>query len=237
MPKKSYKKSYKSKKPYRQSRLKTVKKMVGDAPETMVEKISRYGGALGTVAGTVARIMSMINVETKFFETSTSATAMGNTSGTAFNTTINQIAGGTAENQRIGEKVVNSNLIINYVAKIHASATATLAKLVVVYDKKPEIASAAWSAVMLADTPLSQLNKDNGDRFIILAVRTFPLGSTSSQTLCGKIYIPLNKVHSDWNSTTGSDFEKGEIKVMALSDEGTNQPTLAITTRLNYYDN
>lgn len=231
MPKKSYKKKGKS----RPSRLKTVKKMVGTTPETYIEKIAKYGGKIGAVAGTVAKIMALINVETKYFETS-SSNPVSNTG--TYQVTLNNIAGGTAENQRVGEKVVNDNLIINYVAKVNASATNTLMRIIVFFDKKPEVSyPPTWLQVMTSATPVSQNNKDNGDRFIMLRSVMVPLTSQGAQQKVGKIFVPLSKIHSSWNSSSGTDFEQGAIFLYAIADEATNTPTLEFTSRINYYDN
>lgn len=217
------------------SKLKTVQKMTGNEPNTLMEKIANYGGKIGAVAGTVAKIMALINVETKYKDYTQTPATVANASG--YSAILNALSQGSAEDERAGEKVVSKDLIFQYSAKINASATNTLLTFFIAYDKKPEVGSVAYTDVMASANPISLINKDNSDRFVLLKKITLNLNSNGRQSAIGKIYIPLTRIHCSWNSSTSTDFEQGRIFMMAISDEATNQPTLGFTSRYNYYDN
>lgn len=232
---KSYKRVGKS-----QRKNDTLKKMTGGAPKTAIERLAGYAGNIGVLAKTVAKIMTFINVETKYYEnTQTYQTVPA--SGSGYILYLNNISQGNGENERNGEKVVNKNLTINYGARIHTSGVSNIIGIIIVYDKKPEIGqtTTVWTDVMNSASPLAQVNKENGDRFVILARRMLELTQAGQQQLTGKIFCKLEKVHTDWNSATATDWEKGAIKAIAISDDASTllNPTLELRSRINFYDN
>ena len=133
--KRSYRRNYQRK---GSRRLKTFRKMTGGTPETVVDKIARYGGAVGTIAKTVSGIMSMINVETKYYDKVFPLNPVSNIGG--YVGLLNDISAGNGESERSGEKVVGKELLVNYQAQIaNTTVPNTLIAMYVVYDKKPEL--------------------------------------------------------------------------------------------------
>lgn len=236
MPKRNYykgKRTYRKKRYNRPSRLQTVRKLAGQPAESMVDRIARYGGAIGKVASTVAGIASLINVETKNYDSSFNSTISSSGTGQSFV----DIGQGNADNQRNGEKVVSKDLNINYDLTCNSSATNTTVGLAIVMDKKPEVGASNWATVFSANDPNAMLNKDNTDRYIILKRLTIPLSSITNSHASGKIYLNLKRIHIEWNSSTSTDFEKNNIFMLMISNEATNTPTLKYYARYNFYDN
>lgn len=231
----SKKKGYSKRKPYGK-KLRSTRKLIGQAPESTVDKIARYGGAIGSVARTVSQMMNWINVETKRYDLV--QVFAGVSSAGLYNLILNQIAQGNADNQRSGEKVVGKDLLINYALRISPSAPNTTVGIFVVYDKKPEVGGMTWLDYKDDGSPIAQSNVDNGDRYVTLKKVLIQLNQSGRPSAVGQMRISLNRIHSEWNSGLATDFEKGAIHLIACSDQtGDNVPLLEVRSRYRYFDN
>lgn len=182
----------------------------------------------------------MINSEKKYLDTVVTATNVDNT-GTTYNQIINAIPEGDDYNSRDGRSILNDSIHLTYTAKVNSSATNTILKMVLVCDKKPDATTAcSYNQVYGSAAVNAQINKaSEGDRFVILAKRVLKLNPGASPSITGDIYYKLNGVHTKYDGTgsTIGDVEKNAYFVIAVSDEATNYPTLAFTSRFSWYDN
>lgn len=206
-----------------------MKKMMGH-----VERGLSFGFGL---AKKVKFLSGLINVEKKFVNISNSASVSNSVS--SYSIVMSQIAEGDDVAQRNGRSVLYDSLNIHWSAKIHASATNTLIKIVVVCDKKPDIGAANFGTVFGNSTTVNgHIDKlTEGDRFVIMKVVLVRLNSGEGLAQTGKMYIGLKGVHGKFDGTGATDYEGNVFYIMALSDEATNTPTLAFDSRLSYFDN
>lgn len=220
----NYKRRNMMRKP-RPSRLRTVQKMTG------IKR--RY--ARTRLEARINNLESRLASEVRYYDSNVAPTAIDNTG--TFNALLNSVSQGDGETNRQGEHVKSKNLIINYTAKINASATNTTMSMAIILDKKPEVGSAPWTTVYASAVPQSLFNKDNGDRFVVLKHVQIGLNNAGRNAINGQLYIPLTNIPVEWNSATGTDFSTNRLAMIAISDEATNTPTLSVYSRYNFYDN
>lgn len=221
-----YKKYYRTMmRKLRPSRLQTLQKMTGVRPKYGRSRLERR----------INNIESRLSTEVLFFDNNVAPTAVDNAG--AYQVIFNAISQGDGENDRTAEKVKGKNLVLNYTAKINASATNTTLAMAIVYDKKPAIGATSWTTVYQNAVPQSQFLKDNGDRYVVLKHMVLSLNNAGKNAVSGKIFINLKDIASEWSSSTNTAFTKGRLSLVAISDEATNTPTLTVYSRYNFYDN
>lgn len=217
------------------SKLKKVRKMVGNTPETWTDKISRYGGAIGKIAKTVSMLSNFINVEVKYYDKAQVATNLFNDG--AYSYVLNDVPQGDGEGQRDGEKIVFKNLIVKYSILANSGQPTTQAMIAIILDKKPEVGAVVWTSVYNSNQVIPLINRDNSDRFVILKSIFVNMNNSGNLSRMGTINVNLSRIHEKFNSATGTDIESNRLHIIAISDKATDQPTLQFNSRLNYYDN
>lgn len=206
-----------------------VKRMMGH-----VERGLSYGVGL---AKKVKFLSGLINVEKKFFQTSFSGVVSNLTS--SYASVLSDIPQGDDINNRNGRSILWDSLNIHWSAKISASATNTLLRITIVCDKKPDVGGVNYGTIYTTGgTVLGHIDKGGeGDRFVILRTFLVRLNAGEGLSQTGKLFIGLKGIHQIFDGTGATDREKNSLWIVAISDEGTNFPTLAYDCRLSFYDN
>lgn len=228
--------------PPRRGRLQTARKMTGNEPTTIVDKIANGVGTVATVAKTVSMLASMINVEDKYVDTPIVLTPSPGTP--TFALQLNQIAQGVDFNQRNGNKVLDKCLQINMRMFLDATAT-TLAsntmRIIILIDKKPQIGALTFNTVYSpANDPAALIDKNvGGDRIVVLKDMKFVFSGGERRLFYKKFYCNLARIHTQFTGPTATAFETGAIYMIGVTDVSGLQPPLYIrgNARFCYMDN
>lgn len=174
-----------------------------------------------------------------------------NTTGTINN--LVSCAQGTGEAQRVGQKI--QVISVEYDIQV-AVATTDLAnvasyptnsnavKLILVYDKQPNGATATWGNVMQATGATAAFeyrNIDYFDRFDILAMERIELDSTSQNSARVHRFVPMSKEvrYNGGNTGTITDVMTGNLMLMATDENGSGLRSTVWygKVRVRYIDN
>lgn len=223
-------------------RIEKVRKMVGTKPETTMDKISKWGGVIGTIGSSVASIASMINVEDKFVDSTINYDL---SAGTPINgQVLNQIAQGSDVNQRNGNKILDKYLQVNLRVFLDATATALATqtvRIVILIDKKPQIGALTWNTVYSGTNNVTGLINKNtaGDRIVVLQDKKMVLNGGNMRLFYKKLYINLSRIHSQYTGSTATAYESGMIYILAITDVAGASPDVHVRgdARFAYMDN
>lgn len=215
--------------------------MVGDNPESTVDKIAKGVGTVATIARTVSGIVSMINVEDKFIDTPLNGTM---STVTQFAQVLNSMIQGVDYNQRNGNKVLDKCLQINFAISLDPTTlanTTLIIRIVVLIDKKPQIGPMVWNTVYTPNNDVTgMINKNlSGDRIVILKDKKLILNGTNVRQRYIKMYFPLERIHTQWTGPTATAFEANSIYILGISAAGglTPAPVIQGNARFCYMDN
>lgn len=205
----------------------------------MLGTVSRYASnarsawALAKSAWSgVKYIKGLVNSEVYKYDLDVTPTT--DTSGTV--THISAVAIGDGDNNRTGNGIFVRSIYLRGTMIKHASATSTFVRMLIVQDTQqasdtiPPITGVLESIAINAP-----LNSDAVGKFNILRDKVFVLNSQHPQQVLQE-YIPL-KVHVRFNGTAGTDVQRNNMYVMFFSNEATNAPTVAYSSRVSYHDN
>ena len=162
--------------------------------------------------------------------------------GTSPNTTpstqqLTAIAQGDEIDDRTGNSIFVRGITWRFCLELHASATATQVRMVLVKDNQQGADSApSWTTVFSSAAIDSLLNIQTLGRFTILKDKTYLLDAVNRRQIFEKGFYPM-KYHVRFNGTTSSDIQKNGLYLMYMSNEATNTPTLDGVWRTNFYDN
>lgn len=149
---------------------------------------------------------------------------------------VSALATGDDELSRTANSVLTNYLLIKGKVQLHSSANFSQVRLVVVRDKQQiGDTSPTYTDVYESAGTQAFLNKNTVGRFDILYDRMCDLDSNNPQIIINH-YIKLNQ-HVRFNGTASTDIQKGGIYFFAVSDQGTNLPTVGMSVRLAFYDN
>lgn len=213
-----------------------IRKLAGQRPLTFVERASRYAGMVGKVAGTVSQIAGLINSEVKNNDVTISGTGITNSG--SFSTQLTDIAEGDDYNQRNGRFILSKHL--QYRMQIIGDSTVqTRFSYAIIMDKKPDegLTATPWTDVFTSTDPTAMINRNSSDRFIILKREMIGLNSGGNTIQTRKGYINLKGIHLKYDGTTSTSYDKNQIFVIAVSNQGVNVPAFWCTFRYEYYDN
>lgn len=240
-----YKRTYRKRtnyrrKPMRKGRLQNARKMTGNEPNSIIDKIASGVGTVATIARSVAGIASMINVEDKFVDTVISADPSPGTPDFAL--VLNQIAQGSDFNQRNGNKVLDKCLQINMRCFLDAAATALATntlRCVILIDKKPQIGALTFPLIYGADVA-GLINKNTaGDRIVVLKDMKMIFNGGNNRLFYKKVFINLSRIHSQYTGPTATAYEAGTIYFLLYADVAGLSPALHVrgNARFCYMDN
>lgn len=170
------------------------------------------------------------NQELKFYDTAANTVSVS-TSGVVLLAT--NIAVGTAQTQRIGQKVTVKSHLLRYTLTA-ADSTQSVRVVIARYmdNGNPTIADLLQDTV--TNPWLSPLDRDKGHRFSVLFDKMHALGTYTDANICEKVYLSGNwDVH--WNASAVN--EKGGLYIFVISDSGVaSHPSIDYSSRVRFVD-
>ncbi len=207
---------------------------------------ARLSGFYGRFSGAGA--------ELKFLDTSKAFTAF-TLAGVVFDDSLNHVAQGNTESQRVGRKVVARHLSFRGIVQSGIATTTTttdnMYRIIVYCDKQANGAAAAVTDILETGALLSHYNLANQNRFKILydQTRNVPinaLGQTAAGTFSTvstdfkwEINLKMNiPIEFDNTATDGSiaTIRSNNIGIIGLSITDAGAPLLTYISRLRYSD-
>lgn len=219
------------------------RRLAGQSALTTVERMTKVGGRIGRLARTVSTIAGLVNAEKKFVlnNISLNPTNAGDATGTA---SLNSIAEGDDETQRNGREVVNSSIDYRLFLNALPGTNTSLVEVsfMIVMDKKPTDTTAInWADMMTSASPTAMIDKagEASNRYVVLKRHDLVFSPAGTMGAHIKGHIDLKGIHTHWNSTTGTSWDKNAFYIVAISAgyTSTNYPGISGPIRLNYYDN
>ncbi len=198
-----------------------------------------YGDA--SKALSMARhLKSMLNVEFKNHDVS----VVGGTiiDGAGFINQLTNIPQGDGTSARDGANVKITSIYCKLLIDIHASATTSQVRLLLVEDKQTN--QAIYTAADLLQTVVniqsivSPKNLDNQFRFNVLHDKVYTLSATGTTSKYITIYKKVSKrLRFDASTPSIADLRSSSYSLLWISNEPTNAPGVSAEFRLRYVDN
>lgn len=161
-------------------------------------------------------------------------------------TLIPIIAQGASESQRIGRHVTLKSIQCHGVWNVDSTATLASARYLLVYDKQPNAALPAITAILNTANYFSFLNDANKDRFIVLRDKKWVGIGNSVTPTSGKEAAPINfflKLNHKMTFGTGgtgliADINTGGLYLITVGDiaSGTADANISAGFRVRYVD-
>lgn len=206
---------------------KNVEKYAGDA----------YDLASRTWKG-LNEIRKFINIEEKYLDFSGSQTPDQN--GTT--NCVSQIAQGTTMNTRIGNSIRVQRLTVRgRVAVSSAVTTFSVVRVAIIRDMEGQGSAPTcadmFETVGTSAAPRQPLDWLNRKRFAVLydSLLTVAPASGCAREFFYNVELAKHVLYRGTTAGSASDGE-GSIYIVSLSDEATNTPTVAFTSRITYTD-
>lgn len=184
----------------------------------------------------VLEIKGIINAEKKFFDTTVGATY-------DYNGAVNcltLIPGGSAMQQRNGNSVFLKGISLRGSVLLDSLSAATAIRILIFQDLDCDPGTVTAGNVLetlgSVNAPYAPIDNVNRRRFKIYTTKMITLSTGGDSLYPLKMWLPL-KTHCRWNSSTGSDINKGHIYTLIVSDRATYMPTVRYVARAHYYDN
>lgn len=202
------------------------------------KKMSRWGNykaGLGQLYRDVKLLKGLINTEKKVVDVVSTGTAISTTPSFIL---LNGLATGTDRTDRIGDSVKFSFEMLRIKATIHASATGTTIRVILLRDKQTNAALPTASQLFESSTNiLSPLSLTWGKRYMIYCDKWVKLNQDfPEKTFFCKRRL---KFHTKFggNSTAITDVSTNSFVLVLWSDEATNTPTVEYYNRMRFIDN
>ncbi len=181
----------------------------------------------------------LLNVERKFKDTKITTTGISTGGRVDSLVLLSQGDGGST---RDGEQVKFVSILLKYILKIGASASATFFRVILVHDKQANGTKASITDyledISASDAIISPNNLSNKFRFRTLYDRVHSMSGTGNQTIHAKVYKTIDtKVRYSGNAGDETDLSSSNILIMLVSDEGVNVPQISYFARLRFVDN
>lgn len=207
--------------------------------ERMVRTGANTAATVATLARSVGTIMSMINTEKKYIDTSYLNQPIDNTGSTFWLTSIAQ---GDNDSQRNGNQLLASDLTVRYTLGINSNWTVPCTyRVAVIVDKEFDAGTFPSIAQLFEDStnPLSSINRDYSKRFVMIKSAVYVLNTTSNPSVSDKLYVKTPyHIFYDGATNTSADAKENQIFLVVWSDnDNIDQSNLNFYSRLNYYDN
>lgn len=242
MPKKSY-----AKKPYKSNKNR-VKSMVGEKP-SIVESIARGVGSVAQLASAIMPIVAAINTEEKYIDASAAVSPILSAPTITY---LTGTAQGLTDSNRVGDSVKARFLQCRfYVTPNFINQNNNLVRLMLIVDKSVSSSMAIGTptaAQIFSSTsnPFSPLNKDNGDRFIILKDKVMALNSPTPTAATNPAHggdsrivkwnIPLD-FHVKYAASAITDLAANNIFLVVWTNLTATGPSITYYSRFKYTDN
>lgn len=144
---------------------------------------------------------------------------------------------GDTNSSREGDQVQARSLFLRYELKNSSAGAAARSRIIVfayAQDRRltPTISGDDYSILETSST-LSPINYKNKNMFKVLHDESYTGSPDSTTQWIRKIHIKLNHpIH--FTNTDGTQFSRGHIFMLCISNDGTNYPICDYYTRLRY---
>lgn len=196
---------------------------------------SNYKAGLGQLWKDVKILKSLVNVEKKVVDTVSTGTAISSTPSFVL---LNGLATGTDRTDRTGDSVKMIFEMLRIKATIHASATGTTIRIILLRDKQTNAALPTASQLFESSTNImSPLSLTWGKRYMIYCDKWVKLNQDfPEKTFMCKRRL---KFHTKFggNTTAITDISTNSFLMVLWSDEATNTPTVEYYNRMRFIDN
>lgn len=158
-------------------------------------------------------------------------------SGGNVSSVVRGIAQGTSDNQITGNSVMLKSIRLRGSCVIDSLATATRIRLLFVLDKRPESSVPAITDILASASIHAFMNIDNQrGRFQVLKDVNINLDQTQYDEVTREFYVSWPRGYMLQFNDSQVPI-KGDILMVALSDEATNKPSVSYMSRIMYVDN
>jgi hypothetical protein len=208
------------------------------------EAVGKYAGDAWSLAKRTAaglnEIRRLINVETKFIDTTWTQT----TSTTGNVSALSAIAQGLTSTTRVGDSIKLQHIEVRGKVTVNAAATNSIIRICVVRDLDgygtPPTNSQIFQLNANVSAPLSAPKFQNRNRFSILYDDVVTVQSVLSQgtSTYPFYYSSAHAGHCLYLGTDATDASngKGTVYIVTVSDETVNLPSVSSYTRILFTD-
>lgn len=157
-------------------------------------------------------------------------------------TCLNLIAQGDSATTRDGNSIYVRSLHLRLQLTIHASATTTRIRVMVLYDTwnqgvDPAVGNVLENTALgTVNAPMSVLHPIYARRFHLLHSKIYQLTSVARTELPVNLYWKLRH-HIKYKGVNSTDNQNGSIYMLLICNEQTNTPTVSFLSKLSYHDN
>jgi len=185
----------------------------------------------------VAKLRALINVE--FHTLTTGFPVDPNSTGSVVNLTA--IAQGDTIASRQGQKIRLKYLMVRGNMELHASATSSRVRLLIVRDNngstnQPAIIDLFNSVATFASNQNKLGDPQTNSRFSFLMDKMIYLNAGSGDQKQFKFSVELDH-HCFFTGTAASDEGKGALYLFIASNEATNDPIVSMGSMVKWIDN
>lgn len=193
---------------------------------------------------TVGKVYKLIKKtspkETKHMTFQRNNTAIS-TSGILQDLFIMSAGQGITTNSRIGDQITTSSIIGSYHIAINASATATVVRVMLVYDNKPVGAQFSLAELLHDATVLDNLhstvNHSFRKRFWVLYDKLHFLNISGNQIASGRFYF-RKRYNVVYTGAVGdiTDLDEANLCMVCIGSEASNTPQITSFVQVRYTD-
>ena len=191
-------------------------------------------------AATVAKVVSMLNIEKHFLTISASPTNILN--GFPYFQLINGLSQGSGAGNRQGQQLKSTN--INLRGKLScnagASAGASQARIMLVHDRQPNGATFAIVDLLENGQVWSFRTMGYRKRFKVLADKSYQmvLNTANEEHIVDlSAQLDLHTMYNTGNTGTITDIDTGSLYLIVMSDEVSSGPAFEYQLRYRWIDN
>lgn len=178
-------------------------------------------------------IASVVKPEKKFKDFTDVGFNIGTT---AIVNHLSNVDGGSAIDQRVGNKLSPRYLFGRFEFVSDPTPPATFMRIIVFQDLQQVLSTTPGAISLLQSTDTrSPLNVQNKGRFKILRDELFALNNSTMNVKVLKINIRLDGT-MQYSNNTGTNIQQNGLYILFLSSEGTNPPLGSYFLRLSWTD-
>lgn len=183
-------------------------------------------------------IKGLVNSETQHKDFSYSAGTP--VSSTGFVTHLTAVAQDDTSAGRTGNSMLLRNISMRFKLDVNPSVTTNSSVLLMLVKDTQQIGDTtpAITDILTTATPESLLALGTAGRFKVLWRKTYILTNVAGGSSAREV-VKYFKIydHIRYNGTASSDIQKNGHYFIAVSNESTNTPFIAGTSRIGYHDN
>ena len=201
---------------------------------------------IASKAYTMAKaIAAVVNSEKKYFDVAPAAASVGTT---GWLTCLSYVPQGDTNVTRNGQSIALKSVLFKPV--IHWNATGDQSLRLIIFRDNDNEETIAPTIGQLLETSnfLSPRNMDNPKRFTVLYDKIFTRDTTVGYKYPKGLYKqffnkkdyrgnPTIAQHITWTGANGTDTARGHLYFLAIGNQDNNLPSVALYSRIRFYDN